>query len=552
MLKSIYIDNYALIDHLEINLNGGLTIITGETGAGKSILLGALELLLGKRADTSVLKDKDRKCVVEGLFAIEDYHLESIFSENDLDYAAETILRREISSKGKSRAFINDTPVNLNLLQQISLKLIDIHSQNQNLLLNDEDYLRWIIDTYAGAQDPLTKYQTEYLSFKQLQKKYNTILASFEQDKDNLDYLTHQFNELQSANLKENELEELEAEHNILNHAEEIKTALNSSTLLLQDDDSGIVPRIKQVVDLLNRIRSHYNEAGKFQNRIENAYIELKDISSEISQHFEKLDHDPGRLDYVNTRIDVLHTLLHKHKKENLTELITLRDNLDKKIQNLAAGDYELEQLETELKESQQKMVNAAQILSELRKTAFTKFSEQVLILLKNIGLKHADFTIRHTKKEPGKFGIDNIEFLFSANKDIRLQPIHKVASGGELSRLMLAIKYLISSASGLPAIIFDEIDTGVSGEIADKVGNLIKEMSCNMQVINITHLPQVASKGDYHYLVYKQTDNGESKTRIKELNNNERLREIAKMLSGDKVSDEAIENARVLLKHIQ
>jgi DNA repair protein RecN (Recombination protein N) len=550
MLKSIYIDNYALIDRLEINMNQGLTIITGETGAGKSILLGALGLLLGRRADTSVLKDTSRKCVVEGIFAIEEYQLESYFSENELDYAPETIFRREISNKGKSRAFINDTPVTLNVLQELSLKLIDIHSQHQNLLLNDEDYIRWIVDSFAGTKDLLKKYQIAYNEFHEQHKTYLAAISSYEKDKENMDYITHQYNELQSANLKENELQELEQELDLLSHAEEIKSSLNISSQLLSNEESGVVPILKKVIDSLNRISSHYHYAGELNTRIDSVYIELKDIADGLSHHFERLDYDPDRMNYLSSRIDELYSLLRKHKKEEVSELIVLRNSLDEKLQQLAVGDYELERLNTDLNEKKQKMLDVAQSLSAERQSAFVKFSNEVMNLLENIGLKHAKFTIRHTNKEPGRYGIDGIEFLFSANENVVLQPINKVASGGELSRLMLAIKYLISSTSGLPAIIFDEIDTGVSGEIADMVGNLIKEMSSNMQVINITHLPQVASKGDYHYLVYKQADNGKTETLIKELNKNERLNEIAKMLSGDSVTEEAIENARVLLKN--
>jgi DNA repair protein RecN (Recombination protein N) len=548
MLTSIYIDNYALIDHLEINLNKGLTIITGETGAGKSILLGALGLLLGKRADTTVLKDTDRKCVVEGVFAIEEYKLESYFSANDLDYEPDTIFRREISNKGKSRAFINDTPVNLSLLQELSLKLIDVHSQHQNLLLNDASYIRWIIDSFAGTQNLLRKYQDTYNEFTALHKNYVETVSNYEQDKENLDFLTHQYNELQSANLHDNELDELEQELDLLSHAEDIKSSLNKSSDLLSQEDSGIVAQLKQVFDILSKISSHYHYADEFRSRIESTYIELKDIAEGLLQHFERLDFDPGRMEFISSRINDLHNLLRKHKKENISDLIVVRNKLDEKLQNLAIGDFELEKLTAELNAKKQIMLDMAQSLSDARQSAFAAFSEQVLKLLKNIGLKHSNFRIQHTSIEPIKSGIDSIEFLFSANENISLQAIHKVASGGELSRLMLAIKYLISNASGLPVIIFDEIDTGVSGEIADMVGNLIKEMSENMQVINITHLPQVASKGDQHYLVYKQADNGKTETLIKKLNSSERLNEIAKMLSGDSITDEAIENARVLL----
>ena len=549
MLTSIYIENYALIDRLEIDFASGLSIVTGETGAGKSILLGALGLLLGKRADTTVLKDQNRECVVEGIFSIEEYELEGYFKENDLDYTPETIFRREISSNGKSRAFINDTPVNLAQLQDLSLKLIDIHSQHQNLLLNNTEYILWIIDSFAGSKELRINYEAAYHEYHALEKKYQQVKTAFEKDKENLDYHNHQFQELRDANLNVNEMEELELELDVLGHAEEIKSSLNSSAFLFHDEESGIIGKLKEIKDLLSKISTHYPAALEFLHRTDASYIDLKDVAEEIHNHFERLDYDPERMEFISNRIHELHNLLRKNKKDNLVDLIALRDELDIKLQQMSVGDYELGKLADELKTKKEHMMSLAESLSGKRQSIFEEFSGRVTGLLEKIALQHASFTIQHRKKEPGEAGIDAIEFLFSANKNSSMQPVNKVASGGELSRLMLAIKYLISRTSGLPVIIFDEIDTGVSGEIADMVGNLIKTMSEKMQVINITHLPQVASKGNHHYLVYKQNDDGESKTHIRELNKEERLQEIAKMLSGDTVTAEAIENARVLLK---
>ncbi len=548
MLKSIYIDNYALIERLEIELKNGLTIITGETGAGKTILLGALGLLLGKRADSAILKEKQKKCVIEGEFNLEGYGLESFFNLNDLDYSVDTIIRREISNNGKSRAFINDTPVTLDIIQELTINLIDIHSQHQNLALNNENYLRWIIDAYAGTTSMVKEYKVNYSGLQELKQKFHIAREAYLKDKEDIDYLTHQFNELHTASLKTGELEALEEKASILNHAEEIKSAFEQSIQLLGEEQTGVITGVKQVMDLLARIFKHFPPSEELRSRTEVSYIELKDICSEIEQHFNRVEFDPEAANSITERIDLLNTLLHKYKVRTIGELTVISDKLDHKLKQLTVGDYELEKMEKGLEEKRSSVTKQAEELSAKRKKIFPDFENKILLLIKQLGMQNASFSVVHETIPPCDSGIDKIQFRFSANSNIPPMSIAKVASGGELSRLMLAIKYLIYDASGLPTIIFDEIDSGVSGEIADKVGKLIMEMAAGMQVINITHLPQVASKGKQHFMVYKKVVDGTTKTLIRELNNNERLKEVARMLSGDSITDAAIENARVLL----
>jgi DNA repair protein RecN (Recombination protein N) len=549
MLKSIYIDNYALIERLEIEFRDGLTIITGETGAGKTILLGALGLLLGKRADSSVIKVLDRKCVVEGLFLLNEYGLEEFFSRNELDYQNETIIRREITANGKSRAFVNDTPVNLDVIQELALSLIDIHSQHQNLSLNDEAYLRGIIDCYAGTVEMSEAFAAKFQDFQKLKKQYYETRDAYQKDRQDLDFITHQFNELQSAKLKEDELPELEQEFNMLSHSEEIKSGLESILVLLQGEDNGIIGKLRQTNEVFSKIKTLLPTISALEQRVQSAYIDLKDIVEEVMMYFDKIEFDPVKMEETRSRIDLLYNLLRKFKVNTELELIEIRNQLDQKLQDNAVGDFQLEQLAKVLSEKEKEMNEAARRLSDSRTKVFSEFEKKVIDLLQLLGMVNAAFKLQNIITDPSPGGIDKIQFLFSANRNIPLQSIAKIASGGELSRLMLTIKYLVSNTSGLPTIIFDEIDSGVSGDIADKVGNLVKEMSASMQVINITHLPQVASKGNQHYLVYKTTTQDTTNTFIRKLNDKERLNEIAKMLSGDKVSDAAIENARVLLK---
>lgn len=548
MLTSIYIDNYALIEQLEIKLKYGLTIITGETGAGKTILLGALGLLLGKRADSGILKDKQKKCIIEGEFNLEGYGLEPFFESNDLDYATDTIIRREISNNGKSRAFINDTPVTLDIIQELTLNLIDIHSQHQSLSLNKDNYLLWIIDAYANSADLLKEYKAGYSALKHLEYQFNTARETFLKDKRDIDYLTHQFDELQNAGLKAEELGELEEKAMLFDHAEEIKSSFEQTVHLFSGEQTGAIVELKQAIDLLARIVRHFPPAEELRSRTEISYIELKDICAEVEQHFARVEFDPDAAQRINERIDLLHTLLHKNKVQSVQELIDIRDGLDQKLRQLTAGDSELDKMKVELDQLNEKVNLKAEKLSEKRNKVFPEFEQRITRLIRQLGMHNARFSIVHETTPLSGSGKDKIQFHFSANSSISPMNIARVASGGELSRLMLAIKYLISHASGLPTIIFDEIDSGVSGEVADKVGRLIMEMASGMQVINITHLPQVASKGNQHFKVYKTTTEGTTKTLIRELNKNERLHEVARMLSGDSVTEAAIENARVLL----
>jgi DNA repair protein RecN (Recombination protein N) len=551
MIQSLSIENYAIINNLEIEFSRGLSIITGETGAGKSILLGALSLILGKRADTSILKDKTRKCIVEGTFDITEYGFQSFFDENDIDYDDFTILRREISPNGKSRAFINDSPVNLNVLSELGIRFIDIHSQHQNLNLSNSQFQLKVIDSFSHSEDLLGKYQEVYYLFKDLSKEYQYILEKSQQSQADLDYYQFQFNQLDIARLKEDEQYELEHDLEKLNHAEEIKNNLNSSVSLLSGEENTVLNQLKDINSSINKIIKFYPDVAEHGKRLESAYIELKDIANELELLKEKVELDPERLEYINERLDLIYSLQHKHKVNSIKDLLKIKESLKQKIDEVSSYEFKLEDLKKRINECENKLNDFAQRLSQQRQQSLKDIEKEITVLLLDLGIPNGRFEITH--KITGDYtinGIDRVQFLFSANKNIALQEISKIASGGELSRLMLSIKSLLSDSTGLPTIIFDEIDMGVSGEIADKVGNIIKRMSEGMQIINITHLPQVACKGDFHYLVYK-SDEGETTTaHVKLLNNEERHIEIARMLSGEELTEAAMENARELLKN--
>lgn len=551
MIQSLSVENYAIINNLEIEFSRGLSIITGETGAGKSILLGALSLILGKRADTSILKDKTRKCIVEGTFDITEYGFQGFFDENDIDYDDSTILRREISPNGKSRAFINDTPVNLNILSELGIRFIDIHSQHQNLNLSNSQFQLKVIDCFSHSEDLLRKYQDVYNLFKNLSKEYQYLLEKSQQSQADLDYYQFQFNQLDIAKLKENEQYELEQELEKLNHAEEIKNNLNNSVSLLSGEDNTVLSQLKDIHSFINKIIKFYPDVTEHAKRLESSYIELKDVANELEQLKEKIELDPDKLEYINERLDLIYSLQHKHKVNTIKDLKKIKESLKQKIDEVSSYEFKLEDLKKRINECENKLNDFAQQLSQQRQESLKNIEKEITVLLLDLGIPNGRFKIHH--EITGDYtinGIDRVQFLFSANKNITLQEISKIASGGELSRLMLSIKSLLSDSSGLPTIIFDEIDMGVSGEIADKVGNIIKRMSKGMQIINITHLPQVACKGDFHYLVYK-SDEGESTTaHVKLLNNEERHIEIARMLSGEELTEAAMENARELLKN--
>jgi len=551
MLKALSIQNYALIDSLNIEIGPGFSIITGETGAGKSILLGALSLILGQRADTSVLRNTIEKCVVEGYFSIGEYQLQDFFAGNDLDYDEQTIIRREISPSGKSRAFINDTPVNLSLLKSLGENLIDIHSQHQNLVLSDNQFQLEVVDAFAGVKTELDSYSAAFKSFKKLTKQYNEFEEQASKNQADQDYFEFQFEQLDTARLQEGEQETLEEELKSLTHAEEIKTSLIHATQLLSSEGNSVLNMLKEVQTLISRITGVYNKAEGIENRVESAYIELKDLASETEFMGEQIDLDPQQLEVVNERLDLIYTLQQKHRVSSVEDLIQIRDELKQKLEEIVSYDDTLQKLSDQIKEEKGKLEKLAGILSEKRKEVIEEIESKVTRLLMQLGIPNARFKIRLTPvTEFLPHGKDELTFLFSANKQSELQDIIKVASGGEMSRLMLAIKSLIASSVALPTIIFDEIDAGVSGEVANKVGNIMKQMAQSMQVLNITHLPQIAGKGDHHFLVYKEDDETATHTYMKLLDPEERINEIAKMLSGEQLTDAALDNARELLQN--
>ncbi|MBN2612840.1 MAG: DNA repair protein RecN [Bacteroidales bacterium] len=551
MLKSLYIDNYALIDNLRIEFNRGLSIITGETGAGKSILLGALSLILGRRADTSVLQNKEKKCIVEGVFQISDYKLHNFFQQNSIDYEDNTIIRREINANGKSRAFINDTPVTLETLGELTSKLVDIHSQHENLSLNNSIFQLSVIDNFGKHQQLLETYKTFYHKYIKLLQEYNEVIAGAEKNKSDLDYLVFQYDQLANAKLRENEQEQLETEQEQLTHALEIKSNLLEATNLLSDDEQGLISKLKALQNITSHFKKYLPEADNLYLRLESMFIESKDIYAEIEHLNNKIVDDPERLDFVNSRLDLIFTLQQKHHSGTVSGLINLQNDLKLKIDAIANIDFRIGALTNELNKAKEELEKKSELLSEARKQKFGAIQDNVTGILQMVGIPNASFIIHHQLLDDfTPNGKDFVQFLFSANKNMPPKDISKTASGGELSRFMLAIKSLLSGSSGLPTIIFDEIDTGVSGEIADKVGTIIKNMSAGMQVINITHLPQVAGKGDYHYMVYKLEDKEIVHTRIKLLTEGERHLEIAKMLSGKELTEAAMENAREMLKN--
>ncbi len=549
MLQSIYIQNYALISELEIDFNKGLNIITGETGAGKSILLGALSLVLGQRADTTVLKDKARKCFVEAKFQIKQYKIKYFFKQNDLDYEDLTTIRREITDNGKSRAFINDTPVNLSLLKELSSSLIDIHSQHESLLLGDDHFQLSLVDSFADHRDLLDAYGNKYEDYNNLSSEYKKLINNAEKAKADLDYYQFQFEQLETLKLIEGEQEELEEELEQLNHVEEIKLKLSESLHLLSGEEISIISNLKQAKNAIDSIFKYIKEGEGLTNRIESAYIELQDINTEIEQLNEKLEHDPNRIEFIRERLDNIYALEQKHKVSTVKELIEIKDNLQNRIDNITSYDFETEKIKKQLDLVLAELTSDAGEISRNRKAIIPQIEDKVIDILQLLGIPNANFKVEQVATEEFlPTGKEMIRFLFSANKNVAMEELSKVASGGEISRLMLSIKSLLVETTTLPTIIFDEIDTGTSGEIADKMGTIIKKMSKNMQVVNITHLPQIAGKGDYHYLVYKKDNHETTNTYIKLLSSEERINEIAKMLSGEALTDAAIENAKVLL----
>ncbi len=550
MLQSLYIQNYALINELKIDFQNGFSIITGETGAGKSILLGAFSLLVGSRADASILLDKSKKCIVEASFQIKPYKLQSFFKQNDIDYHDVVIIRREIDNS-RSRSFINDSPVNLSLLKELGDRLIDVHSQHENLYLNHSSFRFEIIDALASNAKTLQNYQIVFAQFQQKQEELRALTERASKTKTDYDYYKFRFDELDQAKLKEGELQQLEQESQALSHAEEIRNNLQAFAFILSLDEASVNTRLKEASLLLHKIKSYYPKAGTLSERLESAYLELKDIAAEAESLSERVDLEPGKLDLVNARLNLIFSLCQKYHAANEKELLDERNKLEGLISDITGFDDQLNELSAQVTALKNQIAELAEKLTVSRKKACPEFESQILLLLKVLGMPNAAFTAKlETAENFSFYGKDKIEFLFSANRQVAPSDISKVASGGELSRLMLSIKSVIASSLALPSIIFDEIDTGVSGEIADKMGNIMRSMSKSMQVISITHLPQVASKGLNHYLVYKKDHSESTNTHIKLLNQEERINEIAKMLSGEKLTDAAIQNAKALLNY--
>jgi DNA repair protein RecN (Recombination protein N) len=550
MLVKLFVQNYALIKELDVELEDGLTIITGETGAGKSILLGALSLILGTRTDTSVLLDKNEKCIVEGTFRIEDYDLTEFFQANELDYEPLTLLRREINPAGKSRAFINDTPVTANLLKEIGERLIDIHSQHQTLMLNDNSFQLSLIDSFAGTTGLLQRYRMAYSVYRRLKKEYALLKESEDKNRSDMEYYQFQISQLEDAKLKQGEQEELEAGQELLTHAEEIKAVLAGSVLLFSNEELSILSMLREVKTNISRIKNYLPEAEGLYSRTDSSLIELDDLAAEMEKLAVKVEADPKRLALVNDRLDQIYSLMQKHRVASLNELIIRTSELKEHLLTLVSGDERLNELEALLLQEESNLKNISEEMSALRMSVLPELELKITDLLKQLGMPNAKFRIEFSRTEEFKpTGTDTADFLFSANKQVEPENLAKIASGGELSRVMLSLKSLLTKNNKLPTIIFDEIDSGVSGEVADKVGQILAGMGKYMQVVNITHLPQVASRGTKHYHVYKDDAADSTITRVRLLSASERVLELARLLSGSEVTETAMKNARELLK---
>lgn len=550
MLQKLVINNYALIDDLEISFDKGLNILTGETGAGKSIILGALSLILGQRAESRYFFNQQKKCVIEGTFKIVGFQLKNFFEENDLDYETETILRREISADGKSRAFVNDTPVNLNILKQLGEKLIDIHSQHATLEINDPEFQLLVVDSVAGHGELLNDYRTEFKAYKKDTSKLQQLISESDKAKADLDYYQFQFDELEKARLDADEQEKLEQELYTLSNAEEIKRSLVAACYLMQEGETSAIIQLREATHHLSLLEKFNPAIAELHERLKSAVIELKDIASEIENIEQQTHTNEAKAIEINDRLSIIYNLQKKHRVNTIAELLILQDNFSEKIEQAVHGDEAIEKLQKQIAAEKLELEKLAGQLSANRANAIPNIEKQVVSALAEMGMNSSNLKIELSPVILGADGIDAVRFLFSANKGHALSEMSKVASGGELSRLMLAIKSLIASHTALPTIIFDEIDAGVSGEVANKVGIIMERLAENLQVITITHLPQIASKGHSHYFVYKDDASATTYTRIKQLNEQERVTEIAKMLSGDKPGESALQNARELLSH--
>ena len=552
MLKQLYIKNFTLIDELDITFHSGFSVITGETGAGKSIILGALHLLLGARADSKQIKNGSSKCVVEAHFDLSHYGLETFFDEFGIDYDAnDCIIRREVNDNGKSRAFVNDTPVALTTMRELGEQLIDIHSQHQNLLLQKEDFQLNVVDIIADNAQLRQSYLQAYNEYHKATKRFNDFQEASQKSKENEEFLRFQFSELDKAKLVAGEDEELEQQSRTLSHVEDIKSALYDASSALSSEDGGCVEKTKNASSRLHDITEVFPEIKDVDERLSSAYIELKDIAQEIERKLEDVDFDPRQLDEINSRLDLIYALEQKFHASSVDELINEYKRLQDELASIDGGDEQLEQLQQEMQEKYDVAIKLARKLSDARKKAAQKVEEGLKQRLVPLGIPNVKFKIEFKERDCSPSGIDKVSFLFSANSSTALQPVSQVASGGEISRVMLSLKAMISGAVKLPTIIFDEIDTGVSGRVAEKMAQIMKEMGDNhRQVLSITHLPQIAAIGATHYKVSKEETAQGTISHMQMLTEQERIEEIAQMLSGSDISEAAIANAKTLLKN--
>lgn len=551
MLQQLYIRNFTLIDELDIELRPGFSVITGETGAGKSIILGAIALLLGQRADSKAIKQGSDRCIIEAHFDLTRYQLKPFFDENDIDYdASDCIIRRELTAAGKSRAFVNDTPVALSLLKELGDMLVDVHSQHQNLLLGKQDFQLEVIDTIAQDQALLNEYQQTFAAYHEKQRQLQALQEEMERNKQNLDFLQFQYEELTNVQLVEDEQEKLEQQREMMTHSEDIKTALYETNQHLVADEQGILSRLRKSLSAIHTITKVYPTSEDWIERMESCQIELKDIAQDVEARLEDIDFNPAKLERINQRLDKIYDLQKKYHAETIAELIQQRDELKRQLSQIENRDEALASLQNELDVLKKKCLQQAETLTKLRQKASKEIERQMRERLVPLGMPNVRFEVKVNKTELHKSGQDDIAFLFSANTSSPLQPISQVASGGEIARVMLSLKAMISGAVKLPTIIFDEIDTGVSGKIAERMAEIMKEMGANdRQVISITHLPQIAALGTTHYRVSKEETATGTTSKMQMLSNDERIHEIAQMLSGSDITAAAIQNAKELLK---
>ena len=551
MLKSLYIKNFTLIDELDIELYPGFSVITGETGAGKSIILGAIALLLGQRADSKSIKQGADKCIIEAHFDLTRYDMDAFFSDNDIENdAADCIVRRELLASGKSRAFINDTPVQLSMLKELGERLVDVHSQHQNLLLNKQDFQLGVVDIFSDDATQLAQYQQTYKQYHQVKQQLDDLRENIERNRQNADFLRFQCNELTQARLVEGEQEELEQRSDTMSHSEDIKSALYEADNALTAEQTGVVPALRSTLYELRKIGEVYPAAAELEQRVDSCYIELKDIAQEVSRHLESIDFDPAEMDAVNSRLDKLYDLEKKYHVETVEELIAKCDELSLQLNNIENSDEALSALELQLTKLQTQAEQEANALTKLRTKAAKQIEAEMQTKLAPLGMPNVRFSVDIAREALSLSGQDKVAFMFSANTSTPLQPISQVASGGEIARVMLSLKAMISGAVKLPTIIFDEIDTGVSGKMAEKMAEMMQEMGDHgRQVISITHLPQIAALGTTHYKVEKSETAQGTVSSMHQLTPDERIHEIAQMLSGSDVSGAAIANAKQLLK---